>query len=103
MLLPRYVTDALKHLTLDGHVTDHIEVLQDSSKLYNSLAPHLDDPDSKCKLHKRRLDMLTQVAGELNAKYFLLVMRQLYFELAETSYEMMHLKRSKYVPPSHVS
>lgn len=87
---------ALKHLTLDGHVTDHIEITQDHSRLYQHLARFVSDPDTKCKLHKRRLDMLLAVVGELNPQYFLAMTRQLQFEIAEISHEMMSLKRSKY-------
>jgi hypothetical protein len=102
-----HIRSALKILTLDGHVTDHIEVLQDQSRLYQALVPFVDDVDSKCKLHKRRLDMLLSVVTELNPQYFLAVVRQLQFEIAETYHEMMSLKRTKYSdsnpPDSHAT
>uniref|UniRef100_A0A8C9RZT2 KIF-binding protein n=1 Tax=Scleropages formosus TaxID=113540 RepID=A0A8C9RZT2_SCLFO len=50
------------------------------------------DLERRCKMHKRRVDMLEPICKDLNAQYYLLICRQLQFELAETYYEMMDLK-----------
>ena len=42
---------------------------------------HLCHPGSK--MHKRRIDMLGALVSQLNPQYYLLVCRQLDFELAE--------------------
>lgn len=39
---------ATKYFTLDGHVTDYIEIQQDLSKLYQGLAAFNKDPDDQC-------------------------------------------------------
>ena len=43
-------------------------------------------------MHKRRVDMLTEVLTELNPQHYLLVIRQLTFEVAETYSDMADLK-----------
>ncbi|MBN3295770.1 KBP protein, partial [Amia calva] len=87
-----YVNEAKEYFEMDGHVTDHIEVLQDHSALFKALSFFEEDCERRCKMHKRRIDMLEPICLDLNAQYYLLICRQLQFELAETYYEMMDLK-----------
>ncbi|KAK5873843.1 hypothetical protein PBY51_018846 [Eleginops maclovinus] len=87
-----YVTQAKEYFQMDGYVTDHIEILQDHSSLFRSLAFYEEDLERRCKMHKRRVDMMEPVCNELNSKYYLMIRRQMMFELAETFNEMMDLK-----------
>ncbi|XP_043911708.1 KIF-binding protein [Protopterus annectens] len=87
-----YVQEAKEYFQMDGHVTDHIEILQDHSALFKALAFFEEDYERCCKMHKRRIDMLEPVCKELNEQYYLLICRQLQFEIADTFYEMMDLK-----------
>ncbi|XP_053547846.1 KIF-binding protein isoform X2 [Bombina bombina] len=87
-----YINEAKEYFQLDGHVTDHIEVTQDHSALFKVLAFFEADYERRCKMHKRRVDMLEPLCKELNPQYYLLVCRQMQFELADTYYEMMDLK-----------
>ncbi|KAJ8013708.1 hypothetical protein DPEC_G00032590 [Dallia pectoralis] len=87
-----YVNQAREYFEMDGHVTDHIEIVQDHSALFKALAFFEEDMERRCKMHKRRVDMLEPICKDLNAQYYLLICRQLQFELAETYYEMMDLK-----------
>ncbi|XP_051508044.1 KIF-binding protein [Myxocyprinus asiaticus] len=87
-----YVAQAKEYFAMDGHVTDHIEILQDHSALFKVLAFFEQDLERRCKMHKRRVDMLEPICKDLNAQYYLLICRQMQFELAETYYEMMDLK-----------
>ncbi|XP_061820261.1 KIF-binding protein [Nerophis lumbriciformis] len=87
-----YVTQAKEYFLMDGFVTDHIEILQDHSALFRALAFFEEDVERRCKMHKRRVDMLETICIELNAQYYLMVRRQLMFELAEIYNEMMDLK-----------
>ncbi|XP_051503560.1 KIF-binding protein-like [Myxocyprinus asiaticus] len=89
-----YVAQAKEYFAMDGHVTDHIEILQDHSALFKVLAFFEQDQERRCKMHKRRVDILEPICKDLNAQYYLLICRQLQFELAETYYEMMDLKLS---------
>ncbi|MEE6488135.1 hypothetical protein FKM82_015139 [Ascaphus truei] len=87
-----YINEANEYFQLDGHVTDHIEIVQDHSALFKVLAFFEGDYERRCKMHKRRVDMLEPLCKELNPQYYLLICRQLQFELADTFYEMMDLK-----------
>uniref|UniRef100_A0A8C1ULZ1 KIF-binding protein n=1 Tax=Cyprinus carpio TaxID=7962 RepID=A0A8C1ULZ1_CYPCA len=87
-----YVAQAKEYFAMDGHVTDHIEILQDHSALFKVLAFFEQDLERRCKMHKRRVDLLEPICKDLNAQYYLLICRQLQFELAESYYEMMDLK-----------
>ncbi|XP_069466714.1 KIF-binding protein isoform X2 [Ambystoma mexicanum] len=87
-----YVNEAKHYFQLDGHATDYIEILQDHSALFKVLAFFEEDYERRCKMHKRRIDMLEPVCNDLNPLYYLLICRQLQFELADTFYEMMDLK-----------
>ncbi|XP_028845234.1 KIF-binding protein [Denticeps clupeoides] len=89
-----YVNQAKEYFQMDGHVTDHIEILQDHSALFKVLAFFEEDLERRCKMHKRRVDMLEPICKDLNAHHYLLVCRQLQFELAEAYNEMMNLKLS---------
>ncbi|KAM9409233.1 KIF-binding protein [Pholidichthys leucotaenia] len=87
-----YITQAKEYFQMDGYVTDHIEILQDHSALFRALAFFEEDLERRCKMHKRRIDMLEPICNDLNSQYYLMIRRQLMFELAETYNEMMDLK-----------
>ncbi|XP_074469242.1 KIF-binding protein [Sebastes fasciatus] len=87
-----YVTQAKEYFVMDGYVTDHIEILQDHSALFRALAFFEEDLERRCKMHKRRVDMLEPICNDLNAQYYLMIRRQMMFELAEIYNEMMDLK-----------
>ncbi|XP_034435032.1 KIF-binding protein [Hippoglossus hippoglossus] len=87
-----YVTQAKDYFVMDGYVTDHVEILQDYSALFRALAFFEEDLERRCKMHKRRVDMLETICNDLNARYYLMIRRQLMFELAEIYSEMMDLK-----------
>uniref|UniRef100_A0A4W3K3E0 KIF-binding protein n=1 Tax=Callorhinchus milii TaxID=7868 RepID=A0A4W3K3E0_CALMI len=87
-----HVLESKKFFQLDGHTRDHVEVVQDHSALFKALAFFEEDHERRCKMHKRRVDMLEAVHKELNPQYYLLVCRQLQFEIADAYYQMMMLK-----------
>ncbi|XP_036592756.1 KIF-binding protein isoform X1 [Trichosurus vulpecula] len=87
-----YVFEAKEYFQVDGYITDHIEIVQDHSSLFKVLAFFEEDYERRCKMHKRRIDMLEPLTVDLNPQYYLLINRQLQFELAHTYYEMMDLK-----------
>uniref|UniRef100_A0A4X2LDS9 KIF-binding protein n=1 Tax=Vombatus ursinus TaxID=29139 RepID=A0A4X2LDS9_VOMUR len=87
-----YVCEAKEYFQVDGYITDHIEIVQDHSSLFKVLAFFEEDYERRCKMHKRRIAMLEPLTVDLNPQYYLLITRQLQFELAHTYYEMMDLK-----------
>ena len=77
----RHLTDARRHYTLEEHCTDHIEICQDMSQLYKHLSYVEPDDERKCKMHKRRADLLAEILNVLSPTHYLLICRQLMFEV----------------------
>lgn len=77
---------------IDGHCSDYVDIVRDQSQVYKLLAFFEIDLERQCKMHKRRADMLEVVLKELNRQYYLLVCRQLMFELGEIYSTMLDNK-----------
>lgn len=88
----KWITDAKQFYVLDGHCTDHVELIQDHSKAFKTLAFFELDFERQCKMHKRRIDMLEGTLKELNTQFYLMICRQLMYEIAETYSAMLDLK-----------
>lgn len=88
----QWVEESRKFFQLDGHVSEYVETVQDLSQLYRLMSSFARDPDDQAKMHKRRVDMLTELADLLSPQHFLLTCRQLRYEAAEAYAEMMQLK-----------
>lgn len=95
----KWLEDAKQFYALRDHATDHVEIVQEMSKLYRELAHFEPAPDRKCKMHKRRIDMLEEVLKEVNPQFYLGICRQVMFELGEIYSEMMSLKLAA-LPPA---
>lgn len=52
-------------------------------------------------MHKRRVDMLEQVLSSLNHQCYLVLCRQMWYELGQTYFEMLHLKLGKIRDENH--
>lgn len=87
-----YLDVAFAFFKLDGYVTDHVELAQDTSSLYKHLAFFEREPEQKCKMGKRRADVLAAVLQDINPQFYLLLCRQLQFELGEIYSDMVGLK-----------
>lgn len=91
----QWLEDAKGYYTLDEHASDFVRVTQDGSALFQVLAFFEPDEKRQCKMHKRRVDMLEHVVSSLNHQCYLQLCRQLWYELGETYFEMLHLKLGK--------
>ena len=92
LTVQQWINKAQEYYHIDDHCTDYTEIVQDHSRLYKQLIFFEGDYDRQCKMHKRRVDLLKNVLDQLNPQYYLLVCRQLMFELAETYSAMLDLK-----------
>ena len=88
----QWLNSAKTFYSINDRCTDYVEITQDHSKAFKFLAFYETDMERQCKMQKRRIDMLLEVCNELNPQYYLLIQRQLMFELAETYSLMMDLK-----------
>lgn len=87
-----WINSAKEFYILDGHCSDHVEIVRDHSQLFKLLAFFEPDLERQCKMHKRRADMLEAILKQLNRQYYLLVCRQLMFELGEIYSAMLDNK-----------
>ncbi|OQR80372.1 KIF1-binding protein-like [Tropilaelaps mercedesae] len=86
------VTKAIAYYNLKDRASDYVRVMQDVSKLYRDLAAFEPAVDRKCKMHKRRVDLLEEMAKVLDPKQYSPELQQIHFELGEVHTEMMELK-----------
>lgn len=90
-----WLNEAEKYYTLENHASDYVQIVQDTSQLYNLLAFYEDDPERQSKMHKRRIDHLEKVLGELNPTYYIQVCRQIWYELGEIYDTNLDIKMDK--------
>eukprot|EP00794_Sanderia_malayensis_P013830 gene13830-15275_t len=90
----KWLDTAKEFYVFDGYVTDSIEISQDMSQLYKYLAIFDDSFDRRCKMQKKRIDLLNAPLVELNPQHFLQVCRQLTFEIGDIYGEMADLKKA---------
>lgn len=83
---------AKSYYILDGFVTDHVELCQDTSQLYNKFLFFESKIDRKCKMYKRRIDLLSSLSREISEEHYLYIMRQILFELGECYSGLLDLK-----------
>lgn len=88
----KWLTKAKEYYTLDEHASDCVQIVQDLSQLYKYLAFFEEDEERQSRMHKRRIDHLECVLKELNPQYYLLVCRQLWYELGETYSNILDIK-----------
>jgi len=80
------IEDALDFYILDGFVTLHLKIKDKLSTLYEDLTFFENNHSRKCKIIKRRIDLVESVVTELNPSAFMDTIRELNWKLA-TNYE----------------
>ena len=88
----KYLNAAKQFYQLDGYVVNYIEIIQDHSQLFRYLTAFDEDLERQCKMCKRRIDMLTDVLVQLNPQHYLLICRQLTYEIGSVYGDMVDLK-----------
>lgn len=86
---------AKKYYVLDGHVTDHVTLLQENSKLYHYLATFEEDFKRKLAMEARRLEFLNPIIKSLNRIAFEVLHKQIAYEMGETALGLLDLKLDK--------
>lgn len=67
----KWLNMSKEYYSFSDHASDHIQIIQDMSKLYKVLANFEANEDLQCKVCKRRIDILVLVFSELNPQYYL--------------------------------
>ena len=86
------VETAKKYFTLESHASDYAAITLDHSELYKTLVVFESDVSIKCRMHKRRIDMLSPLLDCLSKQHFLDLIRQVEFHMALVYSEMADLK-----------
>lgn len=92
LVCQKHVNTSKAYYSLEEYASEHVMIIQDHSNAYKLLAQFETSHELKCRMHKRRVDMLTALQKELNPQYYLSDLRQLMYETAETLSEMAGLK-----------
>ena len=81
-----------EYFKFEEHCVDYVEIQRDLSHMHKLLVYFEKDESRKFKIQKRRIDLLETPAKELNPQLFTLLVRQLWYEIAETYSTMMDIK-----------
>merc|ERR1712232_1530203 len=83
-----HLMNAIEFYILDGFVTDHTKISQSISTIYKYLAFFEQDLSTKCKLHKRRINLLKDIESQLSVNAYEDLVQDLCYELGSI-YENM--------------
>lgn len=78
-----------------GFVTNHVNLLQDQSKLYHYLATLEMDPKRSLAMELRRADLLRDVLTQISRSAFDTLHKQISYELGEIYLECLEKKLAK--------
>jgi len=86
--------NALDFYILDGFVTLHLKIKDKLGIIYDDLTFFENDNSRKCKMIKRRIDLVETVVTELNPSAFIDTIRELNWKLATGYEEIGNLKHA---------
>jgi hypothetical protein len=86
---------ALEFYELDGHVTEHVNILMEVSNCYRCLAGFEPDVTRRRLMHAQRVARLCPLHGLLNTEYFLGLVRSIALELGNSCREVMELEEEE--------
>lgn len=92
LVCEKHLGVAKQYYTLESHASEYMKIIQDHSSAYKLLAHFEPANELKCRMHKRRIDMLSTLQEELNPQYYLDEHRELMHEIAQAQAEMADLK-----------
>ena len=81
-----------EYFKFEEHCVDYVEIQRDLSHMHKILVYFEKDESRQFKIQKRRIDLLETPAKELSPQLFTLLVRQLWYEIAETYSAMMDIK-----------
>lgn len=87
---------ARQFFTLDERCSDHIGCVLDQAQLYANLIPFEPEIENRCRMMRRRIDLLEGLAAELNPQYYLHQCRRLWYELGDIYSQQISLKMAQH-------
>ena len=86
------IESAKKFFTINERASDFVDCTFDHSSIFGSTVPFEPEIDNRCKMIKRRIDMLEALTTELNPQYFLQHCRKIQYELGDIYSQQVSLK-----------
>lgn len=87
-----WLNKAKEYYTAESEATEYARIVQDHASLYKYLAFFDEDDANRCKFHRRRADMLEELVTLLNPTYYLVICREIWYELGLTYSTMLDIK-----------
>ena len=92
LICQKHINTSKVFYSLEEFASEHVLVMQDYSNAFKLLAHFETTNELKCRMHKRRIDLLSALQKELNPRHYLNEHRQFMYEIGETQTEMAGLK-----------
>ncbi|XP_055546055.1 KIF-binding protein [Wyeomyia smithii] len=90
-----WLNKAKDYYTKETEASQYAKIVQDVASLYKQLAFFDDNEDNQCKLYKRSADQLEELDQTLNATYYQIICREIWYELGLTYSKMLDVKLTK--------
>lgn len=88
----KWLNKAKLYYSFENHASDYAHIAQDMSQAYKYLAFYEENEDRQAKMHKRRIDTLEEVSQGLSPRFYRVICREIWLELAETYSEILDIK-----------
>ncbi|XP_070167681.1 KIF-binding protein-like [Polyergus mexicanus] len=88
----KWLNKAKLYYSFENHASDYARIAQDMSQAYKYLAFYEENEDRQAKMHKRRIDSLEEVSQGLSPRFYRVICREIWLELAETYSEILDIK-----------
>lgn len=88
----KWLNKAKLYYSFENHASDYARIAQDMSQAFKYLAFYEENEDRQAKMHKRRIDSLEEVSQGLSPRFYRVICREIWLELAETYSEILDIK-----------
>ncbi|XP_050466288.1 KIF-binding protein [Cataglyphis hispanica] len=88
----KWLNKAKLYYSFENHASDYAHIAQDMSQAYKYLAFYEENEDRQAKMHKRRINTLEEVSQGLSPRFYRVICREIWLELAETYSEILDIK-----------
>lgn len=88
----KWLNEAKLYYSFENHASDYACIAQDMSQAYRYLAFYEENDDRQAKMHKRRIDILEEVSQGLSPRFYRVICREIWLELAAAYSEILDIK-----------
>ncbi|XP_055708877.1 KIF-binding protein [Phlebotomus papatasi] len=90
-----HINQAKTYYTAETLASEYAKIVMDLSSMLKYLAFFEENEDDQCKLHKKQADHLEDLVTLLNPTYYLVICREVWYELGITYMTMLDIKLDK--------